>query len=435
MPNSSENYNLKLPLQNEYYDVDDFNSNFRIIDTELKELDNKKQDKEDNNLKTIAKIVVEAVNEIYDELIKKATKEQLGRMKVGRNLTVDEDGTVHGNPSYTHPTGNGNNHIPANGASGNFLKWLSSGVAQWASIAWSDITGKPSAFPPSSHTHTKASITDFPTSMKNPNALTISLNGTSQGAYDGSGVKNINITPGSINSYTKQEVDSKVNGRLPSNGKAVDSSKLNGIVNSTGASINTIVQRDSSADILARLFRSNYGDEARMTGAVAFRVNTSDNYIRFCSDTRAFRNWLGLGNVNNWGATSAVNDSSTSKYATAAGVKSAYDRGTAALNEANSRDKVTGKSNGTTGYRIYSDGFKEAWGSLSNDSNEGTKYITLPFTFSTTNYNVSCSCWQDSYLDAWGEVWKDSTSRIKYRTNTTSASRVGTRISWYVCGY
>lgn len=50
----------------------------------------------------------------------------------------------------------------------------------------------------SSHKHKKADISDFPISMKNPNALTISLNGTSQGAYDGAAAKNINITPASI---------------------------------------------------------------------------------------------------------------------------------------------------------------------------------------------------------------------------------------------
>jgi len=41
-------------------------------------------------------------------------------------------------------------------------------------------------------------IPTVPSSLKNPNALTISLNGTSQGAYDGSSAKSINITPGSI---------------------------------------------------------------------------------------------------------------------------------------------------------------------------------------------------------------------------------------------
>lgn len=43
-----------------------------------------------------------------------------------------------------------------------------------------------------------AHISEIPTSLKNPHALTISLNGTSQGPYDGSAAKNINITPGSI---------------------------------------------------------------------------------------------------------------------------------------------------------------------------------------------------------------------------------------------
>lgn len=47
------------------------------------------------------------------------------------------------------------------------------------SVPWSGVTGRPS-------------------SMKNPYALTVSLNGTSQGAYDGSAAKSINITPTSI---------------------------------------------------------------------------------------------------------------------------------------------------------------------------------------------------------------------------------------------
>ncbi len=49
---------------------------------------------------------------------------------------------------------------------------------------------------------TIALLSDIPTSLKNPYALTISLNGTSQGPYDGSAVKNINITPSSIGAAT-----------------------------------------------------------------------------------------------------------------------------------------------------------------------------------------------------------------------------------------
>lgn len=47
-----------------------------------------------------------------------------------------------------------------------------------------------------------AHVSEIPTSLKNPHALTISLNGTSQGPYDGSAAKNINITPSSIGAAT-----------------------------------------------------------------------------------------------------------------------------------------------------------------------------------------------------------------------------------------
>ena len=45
-------------------------------------------------------------------------------------------------------------------------------------------------------------ISSKPSSLKNPYALTISLNGTSQGPYDGSAAKSINITPDSIGAAT-----------------------------------------------------------------------------------------------------------------------------------------------------------------------------------------------------------------------------------------
>ena len=311
-------------------------------------------------------------NNATNYILPKATASTVGGIKVGSNLSIAADGTLSAPATYTHPTTSGNKHIPIGGASNKFIKWLSDGTGTWDFIDWSFIQNKPSSFPPTSHTHTPSQV----------------------------GLGNVPNT-----------------------------------AHTAAATANTVPLRDAAGDITARLFRSSYQYENRMAGGVAFRVSTTDNYIRFCNDIVAFKTWLGLQNVPNYTATSSVSDASNAKLATAGAVKTAYDKGVQALNEANSRDKVTGNSNGTTGYRIYSDGFKEAWGSLSNDANEGTKYITLPFTFATTNYNVSCSCWQDSCLDAWGEVWKDNTSRIRYRTNTTNASRVGTRISWYVCGY
>lgn len=112
---------------------------------------------------------------------------------------------------------------------------------------WSTITGKPSSFAPnvhthddryyteseintklngkanSSHTHTKNQITDFPTTLKNPTALTIQANGASLGSYDGSVAKTFNVTAsnigaspsnhthtaGQVGAYTKGEIDTK----------------------------------------------------------------------------------------------------------------------------------------------------------------------------------------------------------------------------------
>ena len=190
---------------------------------------------------------------IANELDKKASKTELGRVKIGQNLSITEDGVLNGNPVYTHPTGNGYSHLPINGATGQFIKYASAGNGQWSQITWNDITGKPSTFPPSAHTqdwstitgkpssftpsshkHTKAEITDFPSSLKNPTSLTIQANGATLGSYDGSATKTFNITAsnvgaspsnhnhdstysktshthtaGQVGAYTKGEIDTK----------------------------------------------------------------------------------------------------------------------------------------------------------------------------------------------------------------------------------
>ena len=77
-----------------------------------------------------------------------------------------------------------------------------------SSVDWSGITNKPSTFEPSTHTHTKASITDFPTSLKNPTALTISVNGTNT-AYDGASAKTVTIDESTLGivAITTAEID------------------------------------------------------------------------------------------------------------------------------------------------------------------------------------------------------------------------------------
>jgi hypothetical protein len=73
---------------------------------------------------------------------------------------------------------------------------------------------------------------------------------------------------------------------------ATDKAKLDASTSADTAS--TLVERNGSGDIFARLFRSDYQNQATISGAMAYRVNTTDNYIRFCSDTGAIRTYLGV---------------------------------------------------------------------------------------------------------------------------------------------
>ena len=102
-----------------------------------------------------------------------ASSTTLGGVKVGKNLTIAEDGT------------------------------LAATAEPIASLSWDKVSGKPTfATVATSGSYNdlkdKPTIPTVPSAIKNPNALTISLNGTSQGAYDGSAAKSINVTPASI---------------------------------------------------------------------------------------------------------------------------------------------------------------------------------------------------------------------------------------------
>lgn len=82
-----------------------------------------------------------------------------------------------------------------------------------SAVDWNGVTNKPSTFTPSSHTHTKSQISDFPTTLKNPTALTLTINGTAT-VYDGSAAKSITINESTlgITSVTNAEIDSIIAG-------------------------------------------------------------------------------------------------------------------------------------------------------------------------------------------------------------------------------
>lgn len=135
--------------------------------------------------------------------LKEATKTDLGGIKIGENLAYNPTtGALDGNPTYTHPTTEGNKHIPAGGAAGNLLLWKSPGTGEWGKAKYTDITGTP-------------------VSLKNPYSLTINVNGVSQGGYDGSVAKTIEISSVPADHvhddryYTEAEIEEKFKNFCP----------------------------------------------------------------------------------------------------------------------------------------------------------------------------------------------------------------------------
>ena len=64
----------------------------------------------------------------------------------------------------------------------------------------------------SSHTHTKSQITDMPTTLKNPNALTVQFNGVTNKTYDGGTAQTLNITPSAIGAAASSHNHSIITG-------------------------------------------------------------------------------------------------------------------------------------------------------------------------------------------------------------------------------
>ena len=173
------------------------------------------------------------------------------------------DGIAANANNYTHPTSSGNKHIPAGGSSGQFLGWSADGTAQWVANPNTDKKVKVSADTDSetlyltaatgagtgglkynsgvklnaktgaitattfkgaldgnAATATTASACSGTAANANKvnQSLTIQLNGTSQGAWNGSAAKTVNITPSSIGAATTADAakatDTEVNTML-----------------------------------------------------------------------------------------------------------------------------------------------------------------------------------------------------------------------------
>ena len=127
-----------------------------------------------------------------------------------------------------------------------------------------------SEFAPASHTH------DYV-----PTARTV----TAGNGLTGGGALSANITltmgtPGTCTASSTSAVTA--------------SSHTHAITTTSEGAVSTIVQTNASGDIACRLVRPTYANQATISGAIAFRINNStDNYIRFCSDAAAIRTFIG----------------------------------------------------------------------------------------------------------------------------------------------
>ena len=144
---------------------------------------------------------------------------------------------------------------------------------------------------------TIALLSEIPSSLKNPHALTISLNGTSQGPYDGSAAKNINITPSSIGAATSGH---NHDGRYVYNygGTTANGQTLN--QNALFMSTTSGITGD-----WWHILQAAWNDEYRWNSQIAFPTqNRNGVYYRSgLDDNTKWGSWVKLLDVNNYSST------------------------------------------------------------------------------------------------------------------------------------
>lgn len=150
-------------------------------------------------------------------------------------------------------------------------------------------------YAPSSHKHKKADISDFPTSIKNPNALEIKMNGQNPVSYDGAAAKSINITASGIGAEPAFKKNGAFNKNFGTTSNTVlEGAKLAEILGLTyGGSLNT-----SSAKTV------NYAYYDSTTKKVykcikATSINYADaNYFEAISNNDLLGKLQNLGDIN-----------------------------------------------------------------------------------------------------------------------------------------
>lgn len=138
-------------------------------------------------------------------------------------------------------------------------------------------------FATASHTHTKSQITDFPTSLKNPTALTIQTNGTTAATYDGSAAKTVNITKGNIglgNVDNTADADKSVKYAI-SAGSASTATKLS---SNAGSNTQPVYFSDGKPVVIGYTIASSVPANAKFTDTTYGVATASSNGLMSSTD-------------------------------------------------------------------------------------------------------------------------------------------------------
>lgn len=203
-----------------------------------------------------------------------------------------------------------------------------------ASVPWNGVTGKPSTYTPSSHTHTKSQITDFPTSMPANGGNASTVNGHTVNANVPSGAKftdtntwrpqpDWNATSGDAAIKNKPTIPSVGNGTvtITQNGTSKGTFTMNQSGNTTIALTDTNTDTNTVTNIGTTA--SNYTNgNILIQGSGATTVSKSGNTVTISSTNTDTNTWRPLGTTADTAC--AGNDSRLSNARPANGGTATY---------------------------------------------------------------------------------------------------------------
>jgi hypothetical protein len=204
-----------------------------------------------------------------------------GKVSNARVLTDVPLSALFTDTIYTHPSTDGNLHVPATGTTNGGKVLTAGGTA--GSLLWTDVASAVGSVAGrvGDVVLTKSDVglanvdntsdANKPVSTAQQTALNLKLDSTA---------------------YTAADVLTKLK-TVDGTGSGLDADLLDGYSASFDSTAVTVAVRDGSGDITSRLFKSTYPNEGTpaTTAHIPFRNDTTDNYIRFMN-ADAIKAWL-----------------------------------------------------------------------------------------------------------------------------------------------